>query len=492
MNPQSKHLILVKHERDSKQVVIHQGNTFADNMQLILTAFKIPTDQLPELMLQSIDNNQAVYSSEDLREGEKYAIKPFSYMFDSQLSISNDNRPDEALSTAVDQELGSERIIRQESDHLHRDDEGDDSNITSLEEVRSMEGALSREAMTDKIKEWAQRLGFSVRLPGGRTLLKDGTEKLKLICSDKDCPFQLIFTKFYTDDSYTINEDSSITRHNHGMRRKVKAKWTPEIEDTLYQFMENVSLKVLKAYIQRIHNVDFTERQIESKIQYLQEKRYGKPTEDAQRLLRKLLVLQANQECYLTYECDGDNRLLRLLFISKRMKALYESFSDVLFIDSTFSPNRFNMPVADLCGVDNFGRNILFGFAIINNSTEDTYVWMMRNFQQIMERDPEVVYSDQEQAIVNSIAKIFPTSTHNLCAWHISRNLCNHYRSLNDKKKASSDDKEIFRLLANLPFEEDLYTFKASVRKIESSGIPLEYFNNVLLKKCRFAACYVK
>ena len=54
------------------------------------------------------------------------------------------------------------------------------------------------------------------------------------------------------------------------------------------------------------------------------------------------------------------------------------------------------MPILDFVGVDNYGHNVLFGFCLLNDSTESTMCWIFDNFQEIMEKEPYLIYSDQE------------------------------------------------------------------------------------------------
>jgi len=67
------------------------------------------------------------------------------------------------------------------------------------------------------------------------------------------------------------------------------------------------------------------------------------------------------------------NKLQKLLVISDRVKNFYNDFNDIMFVDTTFRKNRFNMVILDMIGVDQFGHNILFGFALLNNSKEATF-----------------------------------------------------------------------------------------------------------------------
>ena len=99
---------------------------------------------------------------------------------------------------------------------------------------------------------------------------------------------------------------------------------------------------------------------------------FGKPTEDAQRLLEKLLILEHRDMGTVKFQKNSSMKLRTLLWISKRMKNLFNVFYDIVVIDSTFKKNRFNMHIIDFVGVNNNGHNILFGFALMEKSQKET------------------------------------------------------------------------------------------------------------------------
>ena len=63
---------------------------------------------------------------------------------------------------------------------------------------------------------------------------------------------------------------------------------------------------------------------------------YGKYSEDAQRLVSKLKTIQDMEDGTLKVKIGANNQLEKLIFISKRMKSMYDHFNDILIIDTTF------------------------------------------------------------------------------------------------------------------------------------------------------------
>ena len=148
------------------------------------------------------------------------------------------------------------------------------------------------------------------------------------------------------------------------------------------------------------------------------------------------------------------------------------------------------MPMLNFVGVDNHGGSLLFGFALLNNSREDTFVWAFENFLKIMEKPPTIVYSDQEYALVNGIRKVFSEATQRFCAWHIVCLLQSTYSYL---KSGTHKDQDVFQLMMNLPFTKGNYKFEQKARRIkEHLGTNSDYFDGYMDKKHDYARCYAK
>lgn len=58
------------------------------------------------------------------------------------------------------------------------------------------------------------------------------------------------------------------------------------------------------------------------------------------------------------------------------MKQSYKDYHDILILDTTFKTNRFNMPLVLIVGIDNNGKNIIIGFALISKDDSESYEWI--------------------------------------------------------------------------------------------------------------------
>lgn len=72
--------------------------------------------------------------------------------------------------------------------------------------------------------------------------------------------------------------------------------------------------------------------------------------------------------------------------------------------------------------VNHHNQSIVFASALVENETEETYVWVLEKFVEAMEgKVPTSVITDDDLTTINVIKKVFPSAHHKLCAWHLIR-----------------------------------------------------------------------
>ncbi|KAF5457988.1 hypothetical protein F2P56_022056 [Juglans regia] len=78
------------------------------------------------------------------------------------------------------------------------------------------------------------------------------------------------------------------------------------------------------------------------------------------------------------------------------------------------------MPFAPFVGVNHHGQSILLGAGLISSEDTNTFTWLFQTWLQCMDGiPPKAIITDQDRAMKNAIAKVFPESRHRFCLWHI-------------------------------------------------------------------------
>lgn len=98
----------------------------------------------------------------------------------------------------------------------------------------------------------------------------------------------------------------------------------------------------------------------------------------------------------------------------------YQQFGDVLYFDTTYKKNLYEMPFAPFTGVNHHLQSIQFGCALLLDETEDSFVWAFETFLGAMGGQPPTsIITDQDKAMGLAIRRVFPNARHRYCLWHI-------------------------------------------------------------------------
>lgn len=118
---------------------------------------------------------------------------------------------------------------------------------------------------------------------------------------------------------------------------------------------------------------------------------------------------------------DKHGRLQRLFWMNPIQKNLYHRYHDVVLNDSTFSTNRFKMPLNVFVVVDTDGKTRLVGCALVTTETTGDYIWILRQLMEATnEQKPGVVMIDAEAAMEAACRTVLPDTRIVRCIWHLT------------------------------------------------------------------------
>ncbi|RVX02774.1 Protein FAR-RED impaired response 1 [Vitis vinifera] len=142
---------------------------------------------------------------------------------------------------------------------------------------------------------------------------------------------------------------------------------------------------------------------------------------DAQVMLDHFMYMQdENPNFFYAIDLNEDQRLRNVFWVDARGRLDYGNFSDVVFFDTTYIKNEYKLPFAPFIGVNHHFQFVLLGCALIADETKSTLVWLMRSWLRAMGgQAPRVILTDQDKALKEAIAEVFPESRHCFCLWHI-------------------------------------------------------------------------
>jgi hypothetical protein len=215
-------------------------------------------------------------------------------------------------------------------------------------------------------------------------------------------------------DHYQLEEPKVFPGH----RRRALAAYAPVITE---HFAAGIDPRRSMSAIQRgeggaamlvprdIYNVRQRARQ--SRIQGLT------PTE---RMLRDLDSIHAYHRSRVE-----NGRITHLFVVAPQAADTLRLSPELLFIDCTYSTNRYNLPVLHIVGVNGNNKTIPVGVALLPNEQEPSLRWALLCLKDYLESNdvphPQIVLTDRAEAQLNALETVLPRTKLILCRWHIDK-----------------------------------------------------------------------
>ncbi|KAF5463610.1 hypothetical protein F2P56_013769 [Juglans regia] len=149
---------------------------------------------------------------------------------------------------------------------------------------------------------------------------------------------------------------------------------------------------------------------------------------DAQRLYAYFFDRQCKEPGFVySMQVDENGCMGSCFWADARSRASYQYFGDVVTFDATYLTNIYKMPFVPFSGVNHHHQTIMFGCALLVNETAESYVWLLRTWQEAMlGRAPSTIITDDDKAMAKAIGEVLPNTTHRLCLWHILQKFPEH------------------------------------------------------------------
>ena len=91
---------------------------------------------------------------------------------------------------------------------------------------------------------------------------------------------------------------------------------------------------------------------------------------------------EENSRFQYAFITDEENRLEHIFWSPTHFFDWYQKYGDVVVFYTTYKVNVYDMPFDIFVVVNNHGKKILFGCALLRNETTSTFQWLMKvNFQ---------------------------------------------------------------------------------------------------------------
>lgn len=142
--------------------------------------------------------------------------------------------------------------------------------------------------------------------------------------------------------------------------------------------------------------------------------------------LQKYLARMQKQDSNFFYaiDLDDDFRVRNVFWADGRSRAAYESFGDVVTVDTTYLSDQYKVPLATFVGVNHHGQSVLFGCGLLSSEDLESFVWLFQSLLQCMSGvPPQGIITDHCKAMQKAIETVLPSTRHRWCLLHIMKNL---------------------------------------------------------------------
>jgi len=182
---------------------------------------------------------------------------------------------------------------------------------------------------------------------------------------------------------------SFIVEHNHGLLTQTEVRFLPAYRIILEDDRERIfllkegglSVRQIMRVIELEKNVKhgylpYTEMDIRNLFVKANKKTEGSDVMDLLKYCEDAKTTSSKFQ--YAYTLDEERRLEHIFWSSASCFDWYQKYGDVVVFDTTYKVNSYEMPFGIFVGMNNHGKTILFGCALLRNETVSAFRWLMK------------------------------------------------------------------------------------------------------------------
>ena len=205
-----------------------------------------------------------------------------------------------------------------------------------------------------------------------------------------------VYTKVDSEHNHNVVFSPSLTKFflNHKRMTEDEKAFSKILQDARIKPMKIMSIfRELKGSFK---NVFFNAKNLDNLKQKERIKTRNSDIETTVKYLKK--VQNESPGFYYTRRMDEENIVRSIFWTDARGRMNYDLYGDFISFDTTFSTNRYNMPFAPIVGINGHGKNVIFGCALIEDQTAETFEWVFKTFVETMNgKKPKIIMTAKMQ-----------------------------------------------------------------------------------------------
>jgi histone-lysine N-methyltransferase SETD2 len=288
------------------------------------------------------------------------------------------------------------------------------------------------------------------------------------------CPFLLKGIKLDGDDEWMLEVECGL--HNHPAAENLEGhSYVGRLsrEETSLLVDMSKSLVRPKEILHTIKQKDPLNKTTMKTIYNVRQR--ARLIEKAGRSQMQQLLGKLCEHNYIEWHrsCAITDRVKDLFFAHPISIEILRAFPQVLIMDCTYKTNRYRLPLLEIVGVTSTNLTFSVALAYLEGELEDNYIWALSRLKTVLEDGwvPNIIITDRELALMNAIERVFPTSKHMLCRWHINRNVLKKSKSSFDTKEKWDKFMVEWNMLVHSSTEDE-YNARLSILETDSTCYP--------------------
>lgn len=121
------------------------------------------------------------------------------------------------------------------------------------------------------------------------------------------------------------------------------------------------------------------------------------------------------------HSVEVDNgRCMSVFWADGRSRFSCSQFGDAIVFDTSYRKTNYLVPFATFVGVNHHKQPVLLGCALVANESKESFTWLFQTWLRAMcGCRPKSIIADQDRAIHQAIAQVFPRTHHRFSMWQI-------------------------------------------------------------------------
>ncbi|XP_071710439.1 protein FAR1-RELATED SEQUENCE 6 [Rutidosis leptorrhynchoides] len=144
---------------------------------------------------------------------------------------------------------------------------------------------------------------------------------------------------------------------------------------------------------------------------------------DSQAIYNYLCRMQlTNPNFFYLMDLNDEGCLRNVMWLDARCRAAIGYFSDVIYFDTTYLSNKYDIPLVTFVGMNHHCQSVLLGCGLLYGETTEAYIWILKAWLTISSgRVPQTIITDRCKILQSVVSEVFPKSHHRFSLSHIMK-----------------------------------------------------------------------